>query len=254
MALPAAAAGQRSRPFEISDNSLLVEEAFNQEAGVFQNIFLFQRPRGGGAWGLEFTQEWPLFSQRHQLSFTLPVELDQFALGKLLLNYRLQARGEDENGPAFSPRLSVALPTGPDDGYSWGLQLNLPASRQFGDWYLHANAGATWETWRLSLSGVPGERTQRLLTPHLAGSVIFRALPMVHLLVESVARFEEVPAPLCCDTEYETGWVVSPGFRAGKNLGDHQLVIGAGVPIALTGERSTSLLLYLSYELPFRRE
>src|SRR5262245_46003163 len=31
--------GSGAQPFQILDNSFLVEEAFNQEAGVFQNIF-----------------------------------------------------------------------------------------------------------------------------------------------------------------------------------------------------------------------
>ena len=40
------------------DNSFLVEEAFNQEAGVFQNIF--GAARRNGHWGATFTQEWPV--------------------------------------------------------------------------------------------------------------------------------------------------------------------------------------------------
>src|SRR5918992_1519983 len=45
-----------SPPFEISDNSFLVEEAFNQEAGVFQNIFNLV-VADGGEWEAGFTQE-----------------------------------------------------------------------------------------------------------------------------------------------------------------------------------------------------
>ncbi len=56
-------------PFKIADNSFLVEEAFNQEAGVFQNIF--GAARLGGKWGMTFTQEWPVASQTHQLSYTV---------------------------------------------------------------------------------------------------------------------------------------------------------------------------------------
>jgi hypothetical protein len=44
--------------FGILDNSFLVEEAFNQEAGIFQNIFAFTRSQDG-AWQGAFTQEWP---------------------------------------------------------------------------------------------------------------------------------------------------------------------------------------------------
>ena len=34
----------------IADNSFLVEEAYNQEAGVVQHVSTFSRPEGGGAW------------------------------------------------------------------------------------------------------------------------------------------------------------------------------------------------------------
>ena len=60
----AAAARDRRRfkpaaePFRITDNSFLVEEAFNQEAGIFQNIF--NAARIDGAWASTFTQEWPV--------------------------------------------------------------------------------------------------------------------------------------------------------------------------------------------------
>ncbi len=65
----AAPAKAAAAPFEIADNSFLVEEAFNQEAGIFQNIagMVFV----DGNWGFNFTQEWPLVSQKHQLSYTV---------------------------------------------------------------------------------------------------------------------------------------------------------------------------------------
>ena len=57
----------------IADNSFLIEEAYNQEAGVVQHVSTFSRPEGGGAWDYAFTQEWPLGGMRHQLSYTVPV-------------------------------------------------------------------------------------------------------------------------------------------------------------------------------------
>src|SRR5687768_4614227 len=141
---PLRAEAQRSGPFEIAGNSFLVEEAFNQETGVFQNIFLFQRAKSGGGWALEFTQEWPVWGQRHQFSYTLPYDFEGAGLGNIRLNYRLQSRMEDARGPAISPRLSLILPTG-GDLVDYGAQLNLPISKQFGDAYLHVNVGATLE-------------------------------------------------------------------------------------------------------------
>jgi hypothetical protein len=62
--LPAAAYAQEpavSAPptkFEITDNSFLVEEAFNQDRGIFQNIFSWARDDSGN-WNASFTQECP---------------------------------------------------------------------------------------------------------------------------------------------------------------------------------------------------
>src|SRR5262245_58621472 len=56
-------------PFQIVDNSFLVEEAFNQEPHIVQNIFGLTRQ--GHDWVMTFTQEWPAPAIRHQLSHTL---------------------------------------------------------------------------------------------------------------------------------------------------------------------------------------
>ena len=66
---PPKQAPESESPFKIEDNSFLVEEAFNQEAGIFQNIF--GAARVGGKWATAFTQEWPVVSQTHQLSYTV---------------------------------------------------------------------------------------------------------------------------------------------------------------------------------------
>ena len=62
----------------IQDNSFLIEEAYNQEEGVVQHImnvvYAVNRHAGPDDRQLAFvfTQEWPVFSQRHQLSYALP--------------------------------------------------------------------------------------------------------------------------------------------------------------------------------------
>ncbi len=57
----------------IADNSFLIEEAYNQEAGVVQHINTFMRQRNDN-WLYTFTEEIPVPSQKHQLSFTLPAQ------------------------------------------------------------------------------------------------------------------------------------------------------------------------------------
>lgn len=53
----------------IQDNSFLVEEAYNQEAGIVQHIQTFQIQRGTSDFDYSFTQEWPVTSIKHQLSY-----------------------------------------------------------------------------------------------------------------------------------------------------------------------------------------
>jgi hypothetical protein len=87
---------EKSRNFleTIEDNSFLIEEAYNQEPGVVQHIFNvvygLQSPKD---LSLGFTQEWPVFTQTHQLSYTVPavfLEDGSNGLGDVLLNYRYQ--------------------------------------------------------------------------------------------------------------------------------------------------------------------
>lgn len=225
----------KSMKWEIVDNSFLVEESFNQEPGVFQNIFTWIRGRDG-RWQASFTQEWPVPTLTHQFSYTIPFSSGDLGVGlnDVLLNYRYQLLTESDSRPAISPRISLIAPTGRKadalgDGV-FGLQINIPASKQFGDLYIHANGGFTW------LSGLHR-------TPHAAGGGIWRLTSMFHLVLEGVLEF----------ADEATVATISPGFRRGWNIGDHQLVVGAAAPLtALNGTSTIALLTYFSYELPFR--
>jgi hypothetical protein len=247
-----------AEPFAITDNSFLVEEAFNQEPGIFQNIgnTVFVN----GNWAAAFTQEWPLGTQAHQFSFTLPY-LDNGAgsgVGDTFINYRYQAFLEGPGRPAFSPRLSLIIPTGKvprqiGSGTA-GLQVNLPFSKQTGDWFWHWNGGLTWLPRADSLAPDPtaGDQSVNLLSPFFAGSGIYRVRQMFNLMLESVLAFEEL-ADEGTSTR-ETIFTISPGARGGWNLGDQQLVLGAAMPIVwVGGDAEVGLLLYFSYELPFKK-
>jgi hypothetical protein len=258
LALTGTAAAQTSggsssdRPFEITDNSFLVEEAFNQEANIFQNIFggLFI----GDSWAAGITQEWPLGGQTHQLSYTLQW-LDggtNVGFGDALVNYRYQAMVEGPGRPAFSPRISVVLPFGSvprglGDG-SAGLQFNMPFSKQTGDWYWNWNAGLTW----LPQANIDDTHEENLASPFVAGSAIYRLRSMFNLMLESVLLSQELIRDV--GTGRETAFTLAPGARGGWNFGDHQLILGLAIPVTwAAGETETGAFLYASYELPFRR-
>jgi len=247
-----------SEPFKITDNSFLVEEAFNQEKGIFQNIFGMTRI--AGTFAASFTQEWPVPGQTHQLSYTLLLMHDnrKSGVGDTLINYRYQLMEEGPGKPAFSPRASLILPTGDfNDGFgdgSAGVQVNLPFSKQTNDWYWHWNVGLTWLE-RAKASFQDGDlrvvRRDQLASPFLAGSAIYRLRPMFHVMLESVLNFDETIEEL--DVKRETIFTLSPGVRAGWDIGEKQVVLGVAVPITWTSEADAGLFVYASYELPFRK-
>ena len=109
-----AAAQEHGYDTAIEDNSFLIEEAFNQEHRVVQHISTLTYQREEGHLEATFTQEWPVGSQTHQLSYTIPyVSLGGGArgVGDVMINYRYQLAGE-EAWALVAPRLSVILPTG----------------------------------------------------------------------------------------------------------------------------------------------
>jgi DtxR family transcriptional regulator, Mn-dependent transcriptional regulator len=252
--LPAVASAEAgsARPWEITDNSFLVEEAFNQEAGVVQNIFGLYRPVAG-SWVSAFTQEWPVRVHAHQFSYTVAFARSDGAsgVGDVLLHYRFQALDETARRPAFSPRVSLVLPTGDaarglGDG-SAGWEVNLPFSKQFGDLYLHWNGGFTQLP-----AAEAGSVKHNLFTPRVAASGIWRVRPMFNLMLESIFEWPEEIAGATTDRSY--GTTVIPGFRTGWNVGDAQAIVGLGVPVSFaSGATDTGVFGYFSYELPFSR-
>ena len=258
---PSTATAQRPvREPGIQDNSFLIEESYNQEEGVVQNIQTFQRD-GDGGWIATFTQEWPLPAQTHQLSYTLvgarnpPQEGGSAGLGDLALNYRYQLVGSGESVVAVAPRISLVLPTG-----SWragrgsggvALQalvpLSIAASRRI---VVHGNAGFTW---------IPAARNPRgdragSLGSVVGGSVVWLARDAANLLVEAIwARTGVVEAPH--RVSYDESLLVSPGARFAINTRDGlQIVPGIAFPIGVGPSRgSWSVFAYLSFEHPFRQ-
>jgi hypothetical protein len=264
--LPAATAAQTPPPPQaepgISDNSFLIEEAYNQEPGVVQHINSFLRSWDSGDWLYTFTQEWPVPGQRHQLSFTLPVQRLTLAegtatgLGDVALNYRLQLAGMGEDPRvAVAPRLSVLLPTGSDErGLGAGgaaIQVDLPLSVTLGPRLVtHWNAGVTYAPSARNRLGESAPTTAW----NLGESVIWLTHPRFNVLLETVwvrARIVEGPGT----TRRSDVLLLNPGIRWAWNFENGlQIVPGISVPIGLGPSRGdNALFLYLSFEHPFRR-
>ena len=248
-------------PFAITDNSFFIEEAFNQEPRVFQNIVGGLKGEEGDAWGLTFTQEWPAPSMTHQLSYTATLVHvdDETGPGDLLLNYRYQLTTEAPGRPAISPRVSLIVPVGDEQRGlgrgGWGLQVNLPVSKQLGDFYLHGNAGLTWfpsyPTDMFPSAGFAPADDVSSASPFLGGSAIYRVRPMFNLMLEALVDWRE-DAVAASVTDRETVYLISPGARGGWNIGDKQVVVGLAFPVfRISDDWNPGLFGYFSYELPF---
>jgi hypothetical protein len=248
----------------ICDNSFLIEEAYNQEPGVVQHIFtaLYQRNNRSASdentVDLSFTQEWPVFSQAHQFSYTMPysfVDTDGIrsdGVGDLLLNYRYQAYFDESTLTAFAPRLSLILPTGDADrGFgddTVGYQVNLPFSTAIGDkWFAHLNAGSTF------LPHAASANQRDLWHFNLGASAIHAITHDVHLMLEWIANWEHTPYSSSGRLHHEFTSLVMPGARRAFNFANgSQLVAGLGIPVGLTDSTpEIGVFLYLSFEHRF---
>ena len=245
-------------PEPISDNSFLIEEAYNQEAGVVQHISTFARPDGGGAWAYSFTQEWPFRGMTHQLSYTVPVLNESgtgTGLGDIALNYRYQLLGAGGDELNVAPRASLLVPTGNErrgrGAGGVGFQADLPLSvRPAPALALHANAGLTYTPSTKNLFG----ESARTIGTNLGGSAIWLLRPTVNLMLEFLwLSTEDVVAE---DRRSRSDEVfLNPGIRWAFNFDSGlQIVPGAAYTVGLAdADGQDGLFLYLSFEHPFRR-
>ena len=103
---------RKDEPFQITDNSFLVEEAFNQEPDDLPEHLRRSREERRLAGDLHAGVAGA--GMRHQLSYTLVGRRrsDRASASATSLNYRYQALEEGPGRPAFSPRLSAIVPIG----------------------------------------------------------------------------------------------------------------------------------------------
>jgi outer membrane putative beta-barrel porin/alpha-amylase len=243
---------------QIQDNSFLLEEAYNQEAGVVQHISAFQRADGGD-WGYSFTQEWPLGGIRHQLSYTVPIEHADglgTGLGDIGLNYRYQLAGHPEARTVMAPRLTLLLPTGNEDrdrgAGGIGLQGNFPLTLILGERLAtHWNAGATVTPTARNAFGNQATTADF----NLGASAIWLVRPSVNLVLEALWLSEESVVGEGTSTRQET-MLLNPGLRAAFDFaGGLQIVPGVAYTIGMSpDEAEDGVFVYLSFEHPFKRQ
>jgi hypothetical protein len=259
---PATGTGQSSSQPEastvpIQDNSFLIEEAYNQEPSVVQHISAFARAAATHAWRYTFTQEWPLFSQRQQLSFSVPVLSHgrgySSGVGDIAINYRYQLADGKRSGILAAPRISLIVPTGDErqnrGAGAAGAQINLPITIEHSPHFTtHWNAGATFTP---SARNTVGEKAMTR-SYNLGASTIWLPLSTLNPMLELAwARDESVSGP---DQRVgEQSLFLAPGVRGAINFGSGlQIVPGFAMPIGIGPSRGDRMVfLYLSFEHPF---
>ena len=230
----------------LQDNSFLLEEGYNQDPGMVQHINVFLYDREEESWEYAFTQEWPLFSMKHQLSYTVPLTYEReseesLQLGNIALNYRYQLVGNGESRVAVAPRLSVFLPTGDDDETTaedeaaTAAEIGIPISTILGSRLIgHTNFAARW---------FEDDRDMEYLA---AQSLIVPITPRFNVLVEGVWT----------GNNDEHDLVISPGIRWAYNLASGaQIVPGFAYVMDADDDddNDDAFLFYFSYENPFGR-
>lgn len=262
-------------PAHIRDNAFLVEEAFNQEPGVAQHIFnwvtLFDWPQGGTTRDFAglYTMELPVFSQKHQFSFTTQFltsfddpsggpPTQQGDVGDTFLNYRYQLLADDE----FlwcAPRFTLIVPTA-DERFGLGTgevgyQFNLPISRYGESFDFHFNAGATTvPDASVPIGGGSRSPTHDLDAYNLGFSTFWKPQTYLHFFVEGLFLWIEEIDELGGEDAINQVFV-NPGVRfAICQFEDVEWVIGVSTPVGLTEESpDIGVFAYMSIEHVFRR-
>lgn len=246
-----AGASQAAKP--IQDNSFLLEEAYNQEAGVVQHISTLLFEGNVHTWLYALTDEWPVNGQRNQLSLTVPlqnsVDGGLVALSDVALNYRLQMIGSGDTRLAVTPRVTLIFPTASQQlgGGTFGIQGALASSYMATPRIaLHSNAGFTLAP---SVETGLGD-TGRLLHLNAGQSAVWLVHPRVNLMLEGVVTSTESFTGVGTARTRRTGVTIAPGVRWSHDFASGlQIVPGLAFPVGFrANDGQRGLLLYLSFE------
>lgn len=245
----------------IEDNSLFLEEAFNQDdrvAQVIQSLVIFNNPTKSYEYLL--TNEWPVFGLHHQLSFTLPYTsisgLSGF--GDIMLNYRYQLTHR-EDWAILAPRVSAILPTGRIgkgfDSGNFGLQLAMAGSKRLNNSFqLHANLGMT-SIFNQRNYDISTDNEFRKSVNHFFGgfALNYIASENINLSLEYFTTYSQIyDTP---DIGYHTlETIICPGIRYAINIGETQIVPSIAVPFKIDDAEhkwDIGLMFYFSVEFPY---
>lgn len=245
----------------IEDNSMFIEEAFNQETAIIQHISNLVLVDGDLQY--IFTQEIPMPNEKNQLSIgvvynslkTKPQGAPSHGgFGDLYINYRpiLQSKTD---WALVIPRFTIIAPTGNAKyGFGsggWGTQFNMAVTKRLNSKITtHWNAGTTRifkeHFYQNELLIKKADHTSY----NVGASAIYLLSNSFNFMCEYISGFNQGFDETSGDNVRVHDMVINPGFRFAFMVKKAQIVPGLGIPIMVTDGKhtSTGAFIYLSIE------
>jgi hypothetical protein len=244
----------------IEDNSVLLEEAYNQERGVVQFIQSLQWNKKSRTFNYTFTNELPIADGKNQFSYTIPLTFNKSesraqGVGDVSLQYRIQwVKKRDE--VLVATKFSLLTPTGDvRQGLGngrYGSKVNHAITSILSDFFVaHYNFGLTY--YPQAENSMGGSNSS--VGFNYGAGLCYMQSDTFNFFTEVFAADDEIVNDgkgSDVGSTRQSTYIVSPGMRFAINNEDgSQLVPGISFPltIGLNGADSErGVILYLSFE------
>jgi hypothetical protein len=251
---------ERSDDRLLQSNGMLVDTAYHQEAGEVQHALTFSHSHKGG-WASVISQEWPVLSEKHQVSFSLPADLlvkradGHRGVGDLTLEYSYALIGNNKSRLTVSPGVGFSLPTGSvAKGFGAGgpgtlvkLPISVMLSRRF------ASNSTVELRYVSSAENADGDHFH-IWKYEVGQSFVWFAKPRFNVLVEAVWEKEKA-TNRSGFKEIDSDLFISPGVRWAHVFHNGISIIpGFAVPIGVGSSRGDQrFFFYFAVEHHFTR-
>jgi hypothetical protein len=250
---------------KIEDNSFLVDEAFNQEKGVMQFIASFYwSDLSSSCVAYGFTHEIPVFTDHHQVSYTLQYNFSQpfgktrySGPGDITIGYSYLVAGKDDL-LMMLPQINFVIPTGdPSKGLGnggFGCKLGLALTKRFSSAIVtHYNISCTMiynaDEYMKTSQGESRKAEKTIKVKTFASSVVWYPASRFNIMFETVLNYLN---DIHANGPNLRSWQVTgnPGLRFAADLPKALLVAGASFPFTFDDDLKDQdgIFIYLSLE------
>jgi hypothetical protein len=250
----------------IEDNSMLIDEAFNQSHRSIQHIANLSFSKSAATYW--YSQEIPLENEKHQLSFAVNYQSirkhtatgynhTENGFGDVTFCYRPLIFGKNRR-LLMVPKFNVIIPSGnAQKGFGsggWGGEFGVAVTKRIIPVLItNYNIGYSFvshaDYYADAQDGSPAVKSERdCTTKYLGVSAIWLVRPKFNLMMEYLITYGKTYSGgnwrMCNNA------TLNPGFRFALQIGKMQIVPGIGLPLNFSGNQlnNAGLLVYLSIE------